>query len=102
MEVLINARNGEELLESLTSVEVDVAIIDIRMPVVDGFSTASLMNQRFPDVKVIALSQYDIETNIVKMFIYGVRSFVGKGTPEYATLMARSRNSDSFVCTFEN
>ncbi|MFN7495470.1 MAG: response regulator [Cyclobacteriaceae bacterium] len=78
MEVVLQAENGEHLLELLKIKAVDLILMDIRMPKMDGFMASEKVKKLYPNIKIIAFSQYDLEANIIEMNIRGVKSFVGK------------------------
>jgi two-component system response regulator DegU len=55
-DIVSEAANGKELLDQLKQSHVDVVLLDIEMPVMDGKTALEIMRKRFPDVKVIVLS----------------------------------------------
>ena len=59
VQVIAEARNGNELLQLLESVKPDVVMTDISMPGMDGITAIAEIHARFPHVKVIVLSMYD-------------------------------------------
>lgn len=77
-EVVLLAENGIELLEKLKHIELDIILMDIRMPKMDGIKATECVLELYPEIKIIAVSLYDFESNIVKMFMLGVKSFIGK------------------------
>ena len=78
MEVILEAENGIQLLELLKSITPDIILMDIRMPKMNGFEASYRVRELYPEIKIIAFSQYDYEDNIIKMNIRGVKSFIGK------------------------
>ncbi len=78
LEVVLQAENGEHLLDLLKITSVDLILMDLRMPKMDGFVASEQVKQHYPNIKIIAFSQYDLEANIIEMNIRGVKSFVGK------------------------
>ena len=63
------ANNGYQVLEKLESgIHVDVILMDINMPKLDGLKCTKMVKKKFPDVKIIALSQYD-EKRFVKLMV---------------------------------
>lgn len=81
MEILFQAENGEEGLEKVAaSAKIpDVCLLDTNMPVMDGFTTAQLLNKKYPQVKILAYSANSDEQNIIKMFRSGACGYVVKG-----------------------
>lgn len=57
-QIVGEAANGKEALELLESMDIDVVITDMRMPIMDGIELAKRCQQEFPRVKVIVLSGY--------------------------------------------
>lgn len=52
------AKNGQEALELLESLDFDLVITDIRMPIIDGIELLELIRERNIDVKVMLVSTY--------------------------------------------
>ena len=48
------------------------------MPVMNGVEATDKIKEHYPHLKVIAYSQYDLEENIIEMYVHGVKSFIGK------------------------
>lgn len=80
MSVLFDVSNGRELLEQLRTVEKlpDLCIVDINMPVLNGYETVGLIRKEWPEMKMLALSMYDTEFNIIKMIRAGADGYVLK------------------------
>jgi len=53
------APNGEKLLHLLNSVQPHLVLLDLNMPVMDGFTTCKLIREKFPKIVVVALTTYD-------------------------------------------
>jgi DNA-binding NarL/FixJ family response regulator len=78
LNVVLDAGNGQELLEKLRTVRPDIVLLDIDMPVMDGREALDSMNSQFPDVKVIILSMYSMEKFIIEFISNGARAFMPK------------------------
>ena len=80
MAVVIEAGTGKELISKLQSATTlpDICIVDINMPEMNGYETAAEIKKRWPDVKILALSMYDTELNIIKMLRNGANGYVLK------------------------
>lgn len=79
-EMLYEVNNGKELLKKLRFKELipDTILLDINMPVMDGFETLKVLQKDFPDVKVIGLSMNDDEETYMKFVELGGNGFVSK------------------------
>ena len=97
-EVVMDANSGKvliEFLESATSLP-HICVLDINMPEMDGYETATIIRNRWPDIKILALSMYDYEYNIVKMLKSGANGYVLKDTSTielHRALMSMHENS---------
>lgn len=79
--VLFEANNGQDLMNSLDTNNLpDLVLLDINMPLRDGFETALWLKQNHPDIKVLALSMYDNEPSIIKMLRNGAKGYLLKDT----------------------
>jgi DNA-binding NarL/FixJ family response regulator len=68
-EFVADADNGYKVIEKLESgVAADIILMDINMPKLDGLACTRMVRKKFPEVKIIALSQYD-EKRFVKLMI---------------------------------
>src|SRR5215475_5190743 len=72
--ILFEASNGDEFIEKIKSIGVpNVALMDISMPVKDGFETTMWLTKEHPEVKVLALSTFEDETTIIRMISCGAK-----------------------------
>ena len=68
IEVVGHANNGFEALKFLESGQhVDVIMMDIRMPVMDGIMTTRVIRKEYPNIAVLALSMYNQEEDLEEM-----------------------------------
>src|SRR5438105_6833501 len=56
VEVVGTGANGQEALELAETLKPDVVLMDLQMPVMDGFEATRLLRQRFPNIKILALT----------------------------------------------
>lgn len=79
MEVLYSVPNGQELINKLSSGKLpDVCLLDINMPELNGFETARKIKEQWPDIKILAVSVYDSEFNIIGMLRAGAGGYILK------------------------
>ncbi len=78
--VVMQASNGKELITKLEAAAElpDVCILDINMPEMNGYDTANAIKNNWPKIKILALSMYDTEVNIIKMLRNGANGYVLK------------------------
>ncbi len=77
--VIFHAANGVELEEAITNHPLpDILLLDINMPIKDGYATAVWLKENHPGVRVIALSVHDDDLAIIRMLRNGVRGYLIK------------------------
>jgi DNA-binding NarL/FixJ family response regulator len=79
-ETVIDSLNGDELLKALelTNPLPDIALIDVNMPVMNGEETARRISEKYPLIKIVALSMKDDDTTIIKMLKVGCSAYLLK------------------------
>ncbi|HYK57548.1 MAG TPA: response regulator transcription factor [Flavisolibacter sp.] len=78
-EVVFQADNGKQFIEKLkTHTPPQVVLMDINMPVMDGYDTTLWLKKNHPDVKVLALSMYNDENAIIRMLKSGAKGYLLK------------------------
>ncbi|MCT8340860.1 response regulator transcription factor [Flavobacteriaceae bacterium TK19130] len=81
-EVLYLCKNGQELLDKLKIPAniPDIVLMDINMPVLNGIETTKILAEKYPEVKVLALSVEENESTILKMLRAGAKGYLMKDT----------------------
>jgi len=75
------AENGKILLEKLAdNHNIDIVLMDIQMPVMDGIVATELVKQKYPHIKVIMLTVFDDDENIFKAIKAGADGYLLKET----------------------
>ncbi|MEO6830727.1 MAG: response regulator transcription factor [Chitinophagaceae bacterium] len=79
-EVVAEAGNGQELITAIDALSSppDVCILDVNMPVMNGYDTLAAIKKRWPDVPVLALSMHNAELPIIKMLSGGAGGYLAK------------------------
>ena len=78
IQICFEARNGTELFNSLHSTAIDVLLLDFRMPEMDGRNAIEKLKHEFPQLKIIVISGYADEDNILEFVKQGADSFLPK------------------------
>ena len=81
-EVVVEAVNGKELQDKIGRLTTlpDIMLIDVYMPVMDGFATAAWLNEKHPDIKLVALTMNDSDNTIIGMIKAGCCAYLLKDT----------------------
>lgn len=77
------ANNGREALDLMKKARVDILLLDLEMPVLDGWQTAEKVLRRFPGVYIIMISMHNSLQMVSDLIEIGVHSYLLKNcTPE--------------------
>jgi DNA-binding NarL/FixJ family response regulator len=78
-QVLLDASNGKDFIGRLKPPHVpDILLLDIAMPEMDGYATASWVRANYSQIKVLALSTMDSESAIIRMICHGAVGYLFK------------------------
>jgi DNA-binding NarL/FixJ family response regulator len=79
-EVMYEVENGKALQERMNqSGKIpDIVLLDISMPIMDGFATANWLRMTHPSVLIMALSVQDDDESLIKMIKAGARGYLHK------------------------
>lgn len=72
------AKNGQECLHVLQNETVDVCLLDISMPVMDGLAALEKIRENCPGTRVVMLSACSTESNVRKALALGADAFIVK------------------------
>jgi DNA-binding NarL/FixJ family response regulator len=81
IEVVGEAVDGAELLAVVDREKPDVALVDVRMPRMDGLAAAARLLTEHPDTKVVILTTFEDERYVEEALRLGVSGFVIKVSP---------------------
>ncbi len=81
-EVIDVAENGKDMIDKFESDKKipDIILLDISMPIMDGFETALWLKKNHPNIKVMALSMQGDDNSVIKMIKNGVKGYLLKNT----------------------
>jgi len=78
IEIVAEASNGREVLEIADKKQIDVYILDIMMPLLNGIETASRLSRMNPDSRIIILSVHDSRMFVEKAIKAGAKAYILK------------------------
>lgn len=91
LSILGTVSNGQEVLDFLAKNEVDVVIMDLNMPVLNGIEATEIIKKKFPQTKILILSMFDREGYIQNALDVGVDGYVLKNVSEDEIVSAVKR-----------
>ena len=81
-DVIIEANNGIDLQNKIIGKQTlpEIIFLDINMPEMDGIATAKWLNEKYPSIKLVALSMNNSDRSIIEMIKAGCCSYLLKDT----------------------
>jgi DNA-binding NarL/FixJ family response regulator len=80
------AINGKQVLNLLEREAVDIAVLDVEMPVMNGIEASEIIREKYPDTKILILTMYNDQAFIRKLIEIGASGYIlkNKGKEELA------------------
>lgn len=78
--VAYQAENGKEFLEKLQTNPIDLVLLDIQMPEMDGFETCKILREKYPNLYIIIISQLTTKESVHKVMELGAHGFFTKNS----------------------
>lgn len=79
MKLVAEASNGKEAVEKFRSHHPDVTVMDIQMPGVGGIEAITQIQSERPDARIIVLTTYTGDVQVVRALRAGARAYILKG-----------------------
>jgi DNA-binding NarL/FixJ family response regulator len=78
IKVIAEADNGSHLLNLLRTVQPDVILLDIQMPIMDGIATLPEVKKLYPNIRIIMFSMIAEQNMITKLMELGANGYLLK------------------------
>lgn len=93
------AKTGDEAYALIQRNKVDVAILDIEMPGKTGIELMRMINEKFPEVKVVILSMYGSREFVEKSMSNGAKGYIlkNKGYQELVRAIRQVQEGKTFI-----
>ncbi|MHB8807526.1 MAG: response regulator transcription factor [Anaerolineaceae bacterium] len=88
VEVVGMSYNGLEAIEFLEKHPVDVVLMDLKMPVLNGIQATKQIKEKFPNVHILVLTTYDADQWVLDAIRYGADGYLLKDAPRERLLQA--------------
>ena len=81
IDVVAEAARGSSAVDQLSNLEVDVVVMDIRMPGMDGVEATKQIRSKYADrdLKILILTTFDQDENVLAAMRAGADGFLSKG-----------------------
>src|SRR4028119_1766183 len=77
---VLEAENGQELLNNIEAAQPQVVLMDLRMPVKDGIETTKYISRHYPNIFVIVLTMHEDEKFVIHLMENGANGYLLKST----------------------
>ena len=81
LEIVGTAENGEEAIAQVETLQPDIVLMDVRMPVMNGSTATRIICERFPGTKILVLSTYDEDRDVSEAIRAGAKGYLLKDMP---------------------
>ena len=78
LEVVLEAENGEDLINKLEASTPDVILMDLKMPIMDGMEATKEIRKNFNSIKVLVVTMYDDDKFIIHLMENGANGYLLK------------------------
>jgi DNA-binding NarL/FixJ family response regulator len=98
-EVIYVCESGKDLIQKFEEGNTipDIILMDVSMPIMDGFETAAWVTKNHPEIKVMALSMQGDDNSVIKMIKNGAKGYLLKNThPKDLEIALTRLNTDGF------
>ena len=79
--VIFTAESGVDLYRNLSASKINLLLLDINLPEVNGFDILKTITKKYPHIKVIILSAHQDGASRVRAFKNGAKGYLTKDTP---------------------
>jgi len=79
MRLVAEASNGEEAVRSFRLYRPDVTLMDLQLPGLNGIEAIQLILSEFPDARIVVLTTYTGDAQVVRALRAGARAYILKG-----------------------
>ena len=86
--VIAEANNGQEALELMENHLIDIILMDIRMPVMNGLEATRKIKERWPHVKILILTTFNEDEYAIQALKYGANAFLLKTSDQQVLIDA--------------
>ncbi len=87
-EVVGQAKDGQEALELVETLQPDLVVMDLKMPRLNGVQATKAIKEKFPNVAILVLTTYDLDDWVANAIRNGANGYLLKDTPPQELITA--------------
>jgi DNA-binding NarL/FixJ family response regulator len=101
VDVVAEASDGQETLLLIPTVNPDIVLMDISMPLLNGIETTHRISREFPEVRVIILSMYTTEEYVLQALRAGATGYLLKDSApeEFDQAIQAVARGETYLCS---
>ncbi len=100
--VVLEASDGAQLLDAMDNITIDLVLLDLQMPNLNGYKTCAILREQYPDIRVLIISQQTTRESIHKVMELGAHGYFTKNSdPSQLELAIRSLTDKGFYFGME-
>lgn len=81
LKIIFEAGNGQQMQQMLANPPLpEVILMDINMPQMDGYEATKWVKEKYPQIKILALSMFEEDSAVIRMIKAGAGGYVLKGS----------------------
>jgi DNA-binding NarL/FixJ family response regulator len=88
MDVIGVAANGAEAVEMAETLQPDIVLMDLKMPIMNGIEATRHIHQHYPDIAILVLTTYDDDEWVFDAIRAGAKGYLLKDTPRVDLIKA--------------
>jgi len=99
IKVVGEASNGKEALDLIENTKVDIAVLDISMPEMNGVEATKIIKKEYPEVKILILTMHDGSEFIHELVEIGANGYIlkNRGTEEFVEALETIANGEEYI-----
>lgn len=80
IKLVAQGHNGEEAIRLYSEIHPDIVLMDVVMPDMDGIEATRILHERYPDIKILVLSNFQDDDSVSLMLRSGARGYILKNS----------------------
>lgn len=99
IKIVGEAANGQEALDLIANNKVDIAVLDISMPIMNGVEAAKIIRKEHPEIKILILTMHDGSEFIHELMEIGANGYIlkNRGMEEFVDALETIISGEEYI-----